>query len=148
MSQHYLRYWQYKNAKPFLTSKNKPITWTAGGQYNRVEVGDEIWFVTSPIRSSKLYLIGHLTVGWRGSRKEAIQILGTSDIWEAPWVVIAEVDTEEHGNLIDITDLIPELRFQSNRDRLKLIRFTDQLQSMRRLTAKSAKLLEFRWKEG
>jgi len=93
-------------------------------------------------------LIGRVVVGRITDRAKAERILGTDDLWEAKYHVIAVPGTESALRDLDVSDLAGALRFESDRDRLKL---TDglvnpgQLQTMRQLTEPSARLLAQRW---
>lgn len=148
MSAHFLLYWKYENVLPHYDEPQRPVRYSASAQYKRVEPGDELWFVSSPPGSDRLYLVAHLIVGWRGSREEAIQILDLDpgEIWDAPFAVIAREGTAEGRQLIDITAHIMSLLFEGGRDRLDLSSpLGQQLQAMRRLSPESADLLRGIW---
>lgn len=119
----------------------------ASNQFKRLAPGDTLWLVTV-WPDEGLSLIGRIVVGQITDTVTAEKILGTDDLWEAKYHVIAAAGTEERHRVVDISDLAGDLRFESVRDRLNVkdgMVSPTQLQTMRHLTADSVRLLEERW---
>lgn len=115
----------------------------------KVHPGDTIWIVT--VKDSALLLLGRMVVGEViEGRDAAIARLGHDDLWEATYTVIAQPDTAEPLNPVNIAEVAEHLVFQSNEaPRLKIGDrhiIAQQLQSTRLLTAESADLLAECWK--
>jgi hypothetical protein len=146
---HFLMYWRPETADHQLSGEDLLLEHSASGQYDRLDSGDTLWIVTA-WPGGILTLIGRLVVGVVTDQSTAAKLLGTNDLWTAPYHVIAAPGTSEPMREVDLTDLASELRFASTRDRLTVIDGrvnANQLQAMRELTPESAALLESRWRE-
>ncbi|MEN6640960.1 MAG: hypothetical protein ABFE08_00805 [Armatimonadia bacterium] len=128
----------------------EPLNHLASNQLSPKEVhtGDVIWAVT--VDQARLYLLGRLMVaelivGQRAAEKR----LGTTDLWEAKYHVIATRESRVRWQPLDITQLAPELRFKSNKSpRLTIVEgevVWHQLQAMRTLTLETSRRLELAW---
>lgn len=146
---HYLAYWKPDTADYNLAGDDLLLEHSASGQYNRLKPGDTLWIATA-WSGSLLTLLGRMTVGLITDQRTAAKMLGTDEIWDAPYHVLAAPGTAEPMREVDLSDIAGELRFESTNDRLVV---TDgrvsasQLQTMRRLTAASGALLQSRWRE-
>jgi hypothetical protein len=148
MSRHFLKYWLPESITPSLELPNQLFKHAASDQYKRVSVGDELWGVT--VESGRLYLFGHMKIHRTLSRDEAAAQLELTEerLMEGEVHVVPEIP--ELIDFIDITDIAPELRFVSSRDRLV---FTDstfdvqQLRTMRELTLETGLLFQEIWND-
>jgi hypothetical protein len=145
----YLSYWKPSTVRDALERSASLLSHAASGQYNRVEEGDTVWIVTT-WSGGFLVLLGPIAVWKRTDHVTAASLLGTDDLWDAPFHIIAPPGREAVLREVDIGDLAPRLRFESDRDRLNVqdpVRIGSQLQAMRRLNPASAVLLRERWSE-
>lgn len=116
---------------------------SASEQFGRVSRGDHIWHVT--VRDGELVVVGRVIVGHLVNEARAAQLLGTNDLWEASHHVVAATGTAEPVREVKIRDLAKSLRFQSKRDRLRVLGGhvdAQQLRTMRTLTPRAADELE------
>ena len=134
---HFLQYW-----KEDLNDLDGTLNHAASAQFKRVQPNDVLWIVT--LIDRRLTLLGTIVVGKVVEQKEAKSLLG--DVWTAPLHVIAKDGTEMKSIKADIQALAPDLRFNSERDRLTLPNRnrTDgrQLQILRELSPGTVKQLE------
>lgn len=131
-----------------LLRSGRPLDHLGSNHFHRVRSGDTVWIVT--VRSGSLRLVGRLCVELVVDTAEARQILGTDDLWAAGYQAIALSGTEAPLRELSLDSVAPFLRFESptGRDRLTLSDGyvpAQQLQTMRRLTAESATLLQSIW---
>lgn len=147
--QQFMKYWLPKTVDMVLEEEDSAMTYSASNQYNRVEVGDEIWGVVVRPGDKHLMLFGHMRVDWKGNKNSAalrVQ-LPEDDMWDAELYLIS--DTPEPFALIDISQYAHKIRFISNTsDRLDVQDGevdAKQLQTMRELETKSAHLLRDIW---
>lgn len=146
MGRDFLQLWKHTTADREL-SEGRILRHAGSDQFNRVAPDDTVW-ATTVYSPGELILIGRLQVGECTDLKGARDHLGTDDVWEAKYHMIAKPGTEEPLREVSLTDIAGDLRFVSKKDRLKL---TDglvdakQLQTMRELTEESATMLEKRW---
>ena len=126
---------------------NQPLYHAASDQLHRVQPDDVVWIVTV-YPPGELVVVGRLQVGECLDEEQATTLLG-EDIWEANFHIIAREGTEESLRQVSFMDIAAELRFESRKKDRLTIRDgranAQQLQSMRRLTPASVKLLEARW---
>jgi hypothetical protein len=137
----FLNYW--KNG---LNTRVQKLNHSASAQYRRVEVGDVLWIVT--LQNCRLMLLGPLRIHEIVGLREAQRKLGRSDFYPARLHALAGSHSAERRRDIDIHDLAPKLRFESERDSLVLHRGRidgKQIQSLRQLTVDSAHLIAQRW---
>jgi hypothetical protein len=145
----FLMYWRPETADNALAGEDLLLNHSASGQYDRLTPGDTLWIATA-WPGGILTLIGRLVVGVVTDQATASKLLGTDDLWDAPYHVVAAEGTAEPMREVDLTDLATQLRFVSAHDRLTVIDGrvnANQLQAMRQLTADSARLMESRWRE-
>ena len=134
---HFLQYWKnYNSAKELGT----PLDFAASAQFKKLKPGDTLWIVA--LKQQRLTLLGRLLVGEVVSRRLAIKQLGDR-VYDAPLVALANPGTDRAIIEADIHKLASQLRFQSLHDRLSVhdSPLTQQLQSLRELTPKTARLL-------
>lgn len=145
----YLSYWKPSTVRDVLERQPPLLNHAASAQYGRVHPGDTVWIVTT-WSGGFLVLLGPITVWQRTDQATAARILGTDDLWDAPFHILALPGRATIVREVDLSDLAPALRFDSDRDRLDVSdpsRIGSQLQSMRRLTPDAAALLRQRWGE-
>lgn len=147
MTQHFLQYWKPEQVD-YNFEVDPVLNHTASGQLYRVSEGDVIWIVT--IRpQGRLSLVGRMEVSRVTGQAEAERLTGMP-LYEAAYHAIAKDDTVEALRETDISNIAARLRFESARDRLKVLNVRvdgKQLQSMRELTPESALLLEDVWRK-
>ncbi len=113
-------------------------------QFKKLDLGDRLWIVTMP--HDQLLLVGPIMVGAITDFKGAAEEMGTDDLWDSVFHVLAPPDTVELARRShDITDIAPRLRFIGTKDRLPEVFTGQSLQTMRRLTPESALELERTW---
>jgi hypothetical protein len=147
MSRDFLSYCKPATAEDEL-ERGGPLYHWASDQYGRLRSGDTLWLVTAWPKG-RLALLGRVIVGQVVNQAQAEQILGIDDLWEAKYHIIPEPGTEQPLVNQDIADLSPQLRFESDRDRLRVVDGQvnpGQLQTMRQLTTMSTQLLNWCWK--
>jgi hypothetical protein len=145
----FLMYWRPETADDALSNEDLLLNHSASGQYHRLGPDDTLWIVTA-WPGGILTLIGRLVVGVVTDQETAAKLLGTDDLWEAAYHVVAAAGTAEPMREVDLSDLASQLRFVGSRDRLTVVDGrvnANQLQTMRRLTPESVRLLESRWRE-
>jgi hypothetical protein len=136
----YLFYWRYETVLQDIGD-----IYEHGGseQFKKVNPGDILWVVT--YNAGRLFLVGRMQVGWRGSQRRAQQILGTRDLWDATYHVVAEQGTAELFAMIDITEEAYQLRFDGTPDQLPRNYTPQSFRSMRKLVEESGALLASIW---
>jgi hypothetical protein len=148
MSQHFLLYWKPGTADMVNEhAGNQPLYHAASDQLPRVQPDDVVWMVIV-YPPGELVVVGRLRVGECLDEEQATTLLG-EDMGEADFHIIAREGTEAGLRHASLMDMAADLRFESR----KKVRLTirdgradaQQLQSMRRLTPASVKLLEARW---
>ena len=143
MSRDFLSYWKPATAMEALENRGI-LEHSASHQYGRVSPGDRVWIVS--VLSEGLTLLGHIQVGQVLTWEEAAKALGTQDLWEAEFHILAEPGSGEEIRKIPVNHLADRLRFVSTKgnDHLTL---TDgavnpqQLQAMRLLDPAAVPLL-------
>ena len=108
-------------------------------QFDRLEPGDVLWFVS--VLNRRLHLIGRQVVDRVVSRSEAKAILGHDNVWPATYVAVAKADEIMVAKRRDISNVASELRFEGRVHRLPPHFSGQSLQTMRRLCPESADLL-------
>jgi hypothetical protein len=133
----------YGNPSTVVADERWPFLYhSASDQYHRVAVGDCLWIVTSE-GPDDLVLVGRQQVSKIVGQFEAEQLTATSNLWRSDYHAISDFP-EEKVNL-DISRYAPRLMFEGVVETLPK-GFTGQhLQTMRRLYAGSATLLERLW---
>lgn len=148
MSKHYLQYWRAAQVIRERQSPNPFVEHSGSEQLYKVNPNDTVWIVT--VMNGELLLLGKIQVGAIVGQKEAEELLGTDNLWEATYHIIAKRGMAEPMRDINLMDIASQLRFNSptGRDRLSISRGRadgKQLQAMRQLTAESVGLLEAKW---
>jgi hypothetical protein len=141
---HFLVYWTAATADANL-SRGGMLTHAASEQFSRVNPGDVVWIVTC--RRRHLYLLVRIMVGEVTDQRGAEAALKSRELWKASFHVLAAAGTELPMMDLNISHLAAALRFDSpmRSDRLNVHDGevnAQQLQTMRRLTADTAELLE------
>ena len=135
----YLFYWRFETAK----LAEGIYDHGASEQLGKVRPGDVVWVIT--YNNGTLFLLGRMEVGQVVNHAEAGEVLGTTNLWEASYHIIARPGTEEPFSIIDITEEASILRFESRIDRLPDNFDVQSFRSMRRLTSGSAALIAEIW---
>lgn len=137
---HFLQYWKDDENN---IDVGTPLNHSASAQFKRVQRDDVLWIVT--IVGGRLTILGTITVGKVVGQEEA-EALMKRNIWKAPLHVIAKEGKAMRSVSIDIQALAPNLRFNSENDRLTLDNKdrTDgrQLQKLRELSTGTVKQLQ------
>jgi hypothetical protein len=154
MAKYYTHYWSRAGCDYYckIGEEGKLLKHTAGELFveRAVREGDFIYVVT--IGEGILYLVARAEVLKIVSQKEAEILLGTHDLWDATWHVIAKSGTPQRFNRQVPLEMTKKLRFLSTGGHkpLKFISATEldrqTLRGVRYLTSASAaeldKLLE------
>lgn len=141
---HFLAYWKPQIAD-YEVERGGDLNHAASDRFDRTSPDDVVWIVT--VRSGTLFLIGRIVVDLVANQETAEQVLGTTDLFEADYHVVAAAGTEMPVRNIEIGHLAGELRFESRAGRSRLD-IADgrvngqQLQQMRVLTPDSAAQLQ------
>jgi len=150
MSAHYVYYSKPSQADLDLSIHDKdgiPLDHWSSKQFKKLREGDHLWIVT--ISEGRLRLLGHLPVDRMLNLKQAVSFLGRKDLYDAKYHAVCEAEHAEHMEIWDIHEQAPDLRFESDKDRLIFeddgLLAAQQMQSMRRLTDESVSLLEDIW---
>lgn len=143
---HFLQYWKPAQIDHEM-SLVPTLVHSGSDQLNRVKIGDVVWIVT--VRNGELFVAGRMKVGEHITQAEAKRRLG-QNVWQAKYHIVAEAGTEEDLREISLKDIADKLRFSSptGKDRLVISKnYVDgkQLQTIRKLTPESVKLLELKW---
>jgi tetratricopeptide (TPR) repeat protein len=146
-AKHFLFYWREENVIAHDES-GFPLDVLASNQLGRVSPGDTIWLVT--INSDgELILAGRLQVEKITDYKEAVEITGDSQLWEARYYALPKPEKAEMLNYISLNATAFDLRFNSPTadrfDSSKQKINPQQMQTMRELTAESAEMLAQIW---
>lgn len=144
MTQDLLSYWKPETADVNLELSGL-LNHAASNQFHRVQIGDLVWIVT--VRGGDLRLLGRIVVGEITHGAKAAKVLGTSDLWEADYHILAEAGSAHAIQDISVAYLAHQLRFRSRTGRDRLVVHNEgvnpqQLQTMRILSSHSARLLE------
>ena len=146
-SRDFLQLWHHTTADWHLR-RRYVLSHAGSDQFYRVRRGDTVWAVTV-YPPGELVLLGRLRVGELTGYEGAKARLGTNDVWEAKYHIIAESGTEELLREVDLMDLAGDIRFVSKvNDRLNLtdgLVKAQQLQTMRELATESASMLGEKW---
>jgi|GEM_PF-1842909 len=151
MAAHFLSYWKPSTARAERRGVGQPLRHSASAHYRRVVAGDTLWIVTRGESSGELVLLGRIVVGQRTADKQRVaSILGTDDLWDAAHHVLAAPESVAPMCELALRHLASALRFESVQDRLSMVDGrvdARQLQAMRRLTPRSADLLQQFWEQ-
>ncbi|MBV6496993.1 MAG: tetratricopeptide repeat protein [Acidobacteria bacterium ACB1] len=143
---HHLIYWQERSVADHASS-DLPLDVVASNGLFGVERGDTIWIVTLT-QDRDFILAGRLIVGEIVEYDEAIQRLPDAKLWQAEYYGFPEPGTEEFMRPVPLTDIVHDLRFEGENDRLTVRDGQinpQQLRNRRTLTPETAKLLEEIW---
>jgi hypothetical protein len=147
MLRHFLLLWKLDDQR-IIDLGDQLLDHAAGGQLNRARINDILWPIF--VRNGRLFLIGRIQIGEFVSQEEAVGRLGTNELWEGDYHILAKVGTYEVMRRIDITSVAFNLRFESSSGRDRL-RSKDggvdifQFRQMRLLTTESANLISAIW---
>jgi hypothetical protein len=122
-----------------------PVAYLASSQFDRLRPDDEVWSVT--VEDGTLFLQGHAVVQQVVDRVQAENLLSRHDLWDAEFYAIAQQPWEP-VRALDITAIAPRLTFEGTITKLPVGWTAQSLQSMRRLTPESAKVLRQVWSGG
>lgn len=144
----WLAYWR---PDEFDREAQEPrLTHIASNQLSRVRLGDRVWVVSAP--DGRLETLGWIPVLEPPVGLAEVRRRLGPDVYSAEWHLIVPSRSAIRTRRVDLHGLADVLRFASEgNDRLDL---TDgrvngqQLQTMRRLTAESAALIESAWIAG
>ncbi|MCE5193726.1 HNH endonuclease [bacterium] len=144
MARDYMTYWRPETADVQIAHGGL-LNHSASNQLRKVEPGDTVWIVT--VRPpGRLSLLGRIIVGVLATYEQAQMILGSPDIWQADWHIIAQPGTARLLREVDVATIAGRLRFESEEaPRLDVVDGhvdARQLQAMRLLTLETAQLLE------
>lgn len=140
---HFLLYWQ-QWAIDYVLEQGRPVRRIGSSHFKRASAGDTIWIAGAA--GGRLHLAGRVRAAEVLSRRLASERAGKA--LTGRYYAFARSGTAERPRRVDITRLTPELRFESERDRLiadNPLFWPLQLQTMRTLTASSARMLERAW---
>lgn len=139
----YFYYWSNSTVAENLGTR---MEHAAGERLGKVKAGDVLWLIT--YQDDKLFLVGRVQVGKVVSRREAERLLGTTDLWDARYHVIASPGTAEEIRVVDITDLARSLRFEhSSSPKLPAEITVQSFRAMRELSPQSAASVAKRWSD-
>lgn len=139
----YFYYWSNSTVAENLGAR---MNHAAGQRLGKVKGGDNLWLIT--YQGDRLFLVGRLRVGQVVSRREAERLLGTRDLWDARYHVIAPPNKAEEIRMVDITDLVRSLRFEHSSSPTLPAKITMQsFRAMRELAPKSAAAIAKRWRD-
>jgi hypothetical protein len=148
LSRHFLQLWHHTTAVRHL-SRGWVLDHTASDQkrLGKVRLHDRVWAVTV-YPEGELVLLGRVIVEKCTDQESAERHLDY-DPFEADYHAIAKPGTEQPLREVDLTDVADDLRFVSKvNERLDLVQGrvnAQQLQSVRRLTPESARMLKEKW---
>jgi hypothetical protein len=134
----FLMYWRPETAE---TELGAVLDHAGSQQFKRVQAGDTDWVVTST--EGQLQLLGRIEVEDIVDQQTAERRVG-GRLWQSDFHALAKPGTEMTTVRIPVTDVAPNLRFVGKSDRLSISSGNidpRQLQAMRRLTPRSARLL-------
>ncbi len=137
----FLYYWKPKQAEAAIGGV---LRYVASDQLKAVSPGDALFVVTTS--NGCLHLLGRLDVGEMADRARAEEVLGATALRSASHYALARDTPARITRLVAIHHIAAALRFQSEASDHLVIRdgtnVAHQLQSMRRLTDLSARILE------
>lgn len=143
---HHLIFWQERSVVDHA-SNDLPLDVVASNGLFGVERGDTLWIVTLT-QDRDFILAGRLIVAEIVEYDEAIQRLPDADLWQAEYYAFPVPGTEEFLRPVPLTDIVHDLRFEGENDRL-IVRDgqinPQQLRDRRTLTPESTELLEEIW---
>lgn len=146
-ARHFLQYW--KPAQVDKALARQVLDYAGGGQLGKVRAGDVVWIVTTRGRG-RLVTIGPIVVGRQLDAKGASKALGRR-IWLADHHIIARKDARINPTEVSLQALVTGLVFHSTTaPNLKVVRGivnAQQLQTIRKLTPDSARLLTSHWED-
>lgn len=144
----FLLYWQPSYADEGCAERWR-IARLGSYHFRRVRAGDEVWLVTA--RRGRLSLIGHLEIAEVLTPAESVKRIPAGERWHGAHVALARRGTAVRMREVPLTFAeVARLRFESAaRDRLEVGDgrvSAMQLQTMRRLTARSSAMLARAWR--
>lgn len=145
-SAHYFIYWKITPYERQHLSERQ-LNYVASNQLDKVKPGDVLWIVN--VYVGQLWLLGRLQVETIVADSEIAQELADaeSDDWyEADWYAIANRYNIEPMREVDISPIVPDLRFYGISSRLQGVD-AQQLRSLRELVPDSARMIEQIWYE-
>lgn len=143
---HYLLFWQERSVIDHA-SNDLPLDVVASNQLMGVHPGDTIWIVTLT-EERELVLAGKMVVSEVVEYEEAVRRMPDAGLWQAEYYAFPEPETEEYLRPMDIHDIVEDLRFEGENDRLNVRDGKvnpQQLQQMRKLSQETAEKFEERF---
>ena len=145
MAASWLHYWKAPQVRRGLA--DGLLTHIASGQFSRVAPGDRIWIVSTG-SGGELITIGYVDATQPISTVEARRRVDYEP-WEAPYHILVAPEAAQRARLVNLSEIAAQLRFQSaTSDHLRIEDGRvngQQLQTMRRLTPESARLMQQAW---
>ncbi|WNG61376.1 hypothetical protein F0U59_46715 [Archangium gephyra] len=138
----YLNYWSNFQLD---AEWDEPLDHIAGNQLEKVKPGDVVWVVS--FSEGRLWLMGRVVVKEVTTQHRAAKKLGKkpSELWNAKWHVLAVPGTEQWVKRVDITPVVPRLRFEGLNPELPADFSHHHLRALRVLAGESSSLLELAW---
>jgi hypothetical protein len=138
---HFLAYWTFANASYTDEANEGLLLHAASNQFGRLTEGDTVWIATS--KDNRFYLLGPILVDEITNTKEAESRLKRDDLYLAKYHILAADGAAAKMKWVDVMDDLPKLRFSGTKiDRLPASWGAGNLQTMRKLTEGSGKILE------
>lgn len=136
----YLVYWKPETV---ADSQLPSLQYSASNQYGKLAIGDILWIVTSE-GPNDLVLVGRQFVDQIVEYDEAVNRLGTTELWNAKFYALS--DAPEAKENLTISSWASQLRFRGSANALPEGFTGRHFQTIRCLDEKSAELLERLWK--
>ncbi len=150
MPTHFFLYWKLPQVLRHLHDQGNPPVYHLGSeQLDKVAVGDVIWIIT--VEDGDLLLVGRFPVEHLVNREEAGKILNTDDLWESSLHAVCNEKNAKPMNVLRISDLLPALWFNTQKEDTQIELEKDntingrRLQTIKRLAPDSVELIEHVW---
>ena len=150
MTRYWTCHWRFETWQPDVNTEYETVDCSGGSTFSKrgIAVGDTVYVIS--LSAGQLYLGGRMTVKQITSRDEAVRLLGSDNLYDAPeWVV----DPERAGTPLHLhrrlsPQLTKRLRFESKTGPKEPCFVSDTeldnqaTRGVRELTAASAALLD------
>lgn len=150
----YMGYWQNDavDAAAEQSHRGQLFDHSVSTQFGKVRPGDTVWIVNIELGTHRFRLVGRLQVGKVCKQKEAVRILGRSNLYDGPYHLIAIHGSEEPIRDIDLDPVARQIRFASPKpsDRLAITKKgvdQQQVRRLRTLTPETVDLFEQLWRD-